>query len=135
MDKRIDKKTEAALIKALETAKAYSQRLHENREKRLWKKVNIPCSLYDAINGLTKNEMDRIRKNYDFKNLSALKKAELAAELARLIPLKFKKVIYTLDQSRYDFIKIIIKNSGVIPDMGISVSNAEAFMGYSIIFP
>lgn len=74
MDERIDKKTEAALIKALESAKAYSQQLQENREKRLWKKVNIPCSLYDAINGLTKDEMDRIRKDYDFKNLSSLKR-------------------------------------------------------------
>ena len=135
MDKKIDKKTEAALIGALESAKAFSQQLQDNREKRLWKNVNIPCSLYDTINGLTKDEMDRIRKNYDFKNLSSLKKAELASELARLIPSKYKKVIYTLDQSRYDFIKIITRNSGVIPDMGISVSNAEAFIGFSIIFP
>jgi hypothetical protein len=119
---------ETALIRALENAKAFSQQLQENREKRLWKKVDIPCNLYNAINRLTKAEMDTIRKNYDFRNLSSLKKAELASELAKLIPLKFKKVIYTLDQSRYNFIKIIIKNSGVIPDMGISVSNAEAFI-------
>ncbi|MDD2497710.1 MAG: SEC-C metal-binding domain-containing protein [Desulfitobacteriaceae bacterium] len=135
MDEKIDRKTEAALIRALENAKAFSKQLQENREKRLWKKVDVPCSLYDAISRLTKAEMDIIRKNYDFKNLSTLKKAELAAELARLIPLKFKKIIYTLDQSRYDFIKITIKNSGVISDMGISVSNAEAFMGFSVIFP
>ena len=134
MDEKIDRKTEAALIRALENAKAFSQQLQENREKRLWKKVDVPCSLYDAISRLTKAEMDTIRKNYDFKNLSTLKKSELAAELARLIPLKFKKIIYTLDQSRYDFIKITIKNSGVISDMGISVSNAEAFMGFSVIF-
>ncbi|MCO1603156.1 SEC-C metal-binding domain-containing protein [Desulfosporosinus nitroreducens] len=135
MSKKPDKKTEAALIRALENAKAFSQQLQENREKRLWKKVDVPCSLYETINGLTKVEMDTIRKNYDFRNLSSLRKAELASELAKLIPLKFKKVIYTLDQSRYDFIKLIIKNSGVIPDMGITVSNAEAFMGFSIIFP
>jgi hypothetical protein len=79
--------------------------------------------------------MDRIRKSFDFKNLSSLKKAELASALVRLIPLNFEKVIYTLDQSRYDFVKLIIKNSGVIPDKGISVSNAEALMGFSIIFP
>ncbi|KPU45176.1 hypothetical protein OXPF_13030 [Oxobacter pfennigii] len=135
MDEKIDKKTKEALIKAMEYAKAYNQQLQENREKRLWKKVDIPCSLYDAINGLTKAEMDAIRKNYDFKNLSSLKKAELASELARLIPLKFKNVVYTLDKSRYDFIKIVIENSGVIPDIGISAANAEVFMGYSIIFP
>lgn len=135
MDEKIDKKTEAALMNALQNAKAYSQQLRDKKEKLLWKKVSIPCSLYEAINVLTKDEMDTIRKKYDFKNLSALKKADLATELARLIPLKFKQVIYTLDQSRYDFIKIIMKNLGVIPDVGISASNAEAFMGFSIIFP
>jgi Uncharacterized protein conserved in bacteria len=135
MDKKIDKKTEAALMKAMEDAMAYSQQLQDNKEKRLWKNVSIPCSLYEAINGLTKDKMDTIRKNYDFKNLSSLKKAELASELARLIPLKFKHVIYKLDQSRYDFIKMIIKKSGIIPDIGISAENAEAFIGFSIIFP
>lgn len=37
-------KTQAALISALERAKAYSQQLQENREQRLWKKINIPCN-------------------------------------------------------------------------------------------
>ncbi len=135
MNDKIDKKTEATLICALKNAKAYSQKLQENREKRLWKKVDVPCSLYDAINGLTKSEMDIIRKNYDFRGLSSFKKAELASELAKLIPLKIKKFIFTLDQGRYDFIKMIINSSGVIPDTGISVKNAESFMEFSIIFP
>lgn len=135
MDEKIDKKTEAMLMKALGNAKVFGQRLQENREKRLWKEVNIPCSLHEVINRLTKDEMDKIRKNYDFTNLSALKKPELAAELARLIPLKFKNAIYALDQGRYDFVKTIIRNSGVIPDTGISVSNVEAFMKYSMVFP
>lgn len=135
MNEKIDKRTAIALANALEGVRAYSQQLKENREKRLWKKVNIPCSLYNAISGLTKDEMDKIRKNYDLKNLSTLKKAELALELTKLIPLKFKNVIYTLDQSRYDFIKLVIKNSGVISGTGISISNAEAFMRLSIVFP
>jgi len=53
-------------------------KLLESREKRLWKKISLPCSLSDAINGLTKAEMDEIRRNYEFKNISSLKKAELA---------------------------------------------------------
>lgn len=134
MDERIDKNTEEMLMKALENAKAFGRQLTENREKRLWKEVNIPCSLHEALYGLTKDEMDKIRKNYDFKNLSALKKPELAAELAKLIPLKFKRAIFALDQGRYGFIKMILKNSGVLPDKGISVSNAEAFMKYSMVF-
>ncbi len=134
MDERFDKNTEEMLMKALENAKAFGQQLAESGEKRLWKEVNIPCSLHEAVNGLTKDEMDKIRKNYDIKNLSALKKPALAAELARLIPMKFKRAIYALDQGRYDFIKMILKNSGVMPDKGISVSNAEAFMKYSMVF-
>ena len=31
--------------------------------------------------------------------------------------------------------EIDIKNSGVIPDIGISISNAETFMEYSMVFP
>ena len=67
LNEKIDKKTEAALIGALERAKAFSQQLQENREQRFW--------------------------------------------------------------------KAIVKNSGIIPDKGISASNAESLMGFSIIFP
>lgn len=97
MNEKFDEETRATLLKALEGAKAYNQRLLENREKRFWKKINLPCSLIDAINGLTKAEMDEIRKSYEFKRLSSLKKVELAAELAKLVPLKCKKIIYQLD--------------------------------------
>lgn len=135
MDKIFDEETKATLLKALEGAKAYNQKLQENREKRLWKKINLPCSLMDAINGLTKNEMDEIRKNYEFKNLSSLKKAELAAELAKLVPLKFNRFIYALDQSRYDFIKAVIDKAGAIFDIDISSSQAEALRNHSVIFP
>ena len=135
MRDEMDDKTKEALISALESTKAFGQKLQENREQRLWKKVNIPCSLFDAVNMLSKNEMDRIRKNLDLKNLSSLKKAELASELVKLIPAKFKQVIYTLDQGRYGLVKIIAKNSGVITDFDISASEAESLMGYSIIFP
>lgn len=125
MDEKIDKKTEAALMKALDNAKAYGQQWQENIEKRLWKKVIIPGSLQDALSGLTKAEMDNIRRNYDFRNLSSLKKAELAAELNRLIPLKFESIIYTLDKVRYDFVKMIVENSGAIPVAGISLEKSR----------
>ena len=74
MDKRIDNRTKEAMMLALERAKAFSQQMQEKREQRLWKEVNIPCSLSDAINRLSKNEMDKIRKNLDLKNLSSLKR-------------------------------------------------------------
>lgn len=135
MDERFDKETEMAIANMLENLKSYSNKLKEDRFNRLWKEVNIPCSLYDAINRLTKDEMNRIRKKYNFKNLSSLKKSELAIKLSELIPLEFKNIIYKLDQGRYNLIKTIINSSGVISYTDMSIEQLETFMDYSIIFP
>lgn len=135
MDEKIDNKTKDALLGALERAKAFSQQLQNKREQRLWKEINNSCKLTDAINRLSKDEMDKIRKNLDLKNLSSLKKGELACELVNSIPVQFKRVIYTLDQERYNLVKKIVKNSGLIIDNDIAISKAESLMKYSIIFP
>ncbi|MGI6648970.1 MAG: SEC-C metal-binding domain-containing protein [Bacillota bacterium] len=136
MDERIDQKTKDTLLNALESAKAYSQKMRDKQERRLWKKFNrIPCDLSDAINRLTKDEMDNIRKKLSFNNLSSLRKAELAAELVRLIPMKFKEVLSYLDQGRYGLIKLIAQNSGVITGYDMKTRAAEALLGYSLVFP
>lgn len=134
MDREIDNETREQLLKAMQEAKNYSMKLQEESEKRLWKKVSLPCSLYDALSSLSKYDMDRIRKNYNFKNLSTLKKQELAAELTARIPYGFKNVLYSLDQGRYELIRHIVDNSGSVADTGISLCNAEAFIRYSVIF-
>lgn len=97
----------------------------------------MPCSLYDAVSRLTKDEMDQIRKNYVFKGLSTLKKDELAAELARAIPLLIEQVIYTLDQRRYELIQRVIRHSGVMvmAEGELSPSQIEALMSYGLLFP
>ena len=135
MNEKIDNKTKDALIGALEKAKTFSQQLQNSREQRLWKKINIPCKLFDAISGLSKNEMERIRKKLELGGLSSLRKGELACELVNLIPLQFKRVIYTLDQERYNLVKEVINNSGVITNKDISSSKVESLMEYSIVFP
>lgn len=130
-----DKKTETLRLNFLENTAVYLKELRTKREAQLWKTVGIPNSLYDAIYGLTKFEMDKIRKNYDFKNLSALKKQDLAKTLSRLIPISFKQILYRLDQNRFDLIKMIMNHSGVLPDMGMKADNLEALRDFSLIFP
>lgn len=55
-------------MKAIENVKAFGQRLQENREKRLWKEVNIPCNLHDAMNELTKFAQVLIAKVMELYN-------------------------------------------------------------------
>ena len=135
MNPKLDEITQARLLEALANAKAYSQKAEEDREKQLWKGVEIPCSLYDAISRLTKHEMVEIRQTYDFRKLSTLKKEDLAVELARRIPTKFKQSIYALDQGRYDLVRMIVNNSGVIPDPGITLAKAEVLIKHSVLYP
>jgi hypothetical protein len=131
----MDKKTKATLLHALENAKNDTQKLRDRREKQLWKTVELPCSLNATLNRLTKDELDQIRRNYQFKGLSTLKKAELASELARLISLTFQNITDILDQGRYELIQTIVKHSGMTASRGLSDSTIEVFMNYSILFP
>ena len=135
MDNKIDQKTQKALLEALARAKEYSRQLQDKREQQLWKKINIPVKLSDALNNLSKKELDKIRQNLGLKNLSSLKKGELACELVNLIPAKFKDILYVFDRERYDLVKRMVSNDSSIMDDSISVSKVESLMEYGIAFP
>jgi len=62
MDERMNNETNDVLIEALERVKAFSQKIQEERERRLWKEVNLPYSLFGAFDRLSKDNLDRIRK-------------------------------------------------------------------------
>lgn len=123
------------LLDAIQKAKADEQKWQERREQRFWRQINFPMTLAEAVNTLTKSEMDKIRKKLDLKNLSALKKADLAAELVKWIPVKFKQIVRTLDQGEYGLLKLIADNGGAIFDIDMSVSKLEVLLGYSLVFP
>ena len=135
MDNKIDQKTQKALLEALEKAKEYSWQLQDKKEQRLWKETNIPAKLSDALSMLSKNELNKIRQNLGLKNLSSLKKGELACELVNLIPAKFEDILYVFDRERYDLVKRMVNNDGCIIADNISVSKVESLMEYGIVFP
>lgn len=56
--------------------------------------------------------MDNIRKHLGLKNLSVLKKRELADELIKLIPEQSGKTFWFFDNERYRLAKRISKNGG-----------------------
>ena len=123
------------ILNALKNMQNDIRTMQDKREDSLWKEINFPCNLIDALNKLKKRELDLIRKNLAFKNLSSLKKSELALILSKLIPINYKDVLYLLDRDTYDLIKAIVKNAGSINRTNMSVSNVETLMGYGIVFP
>lgn len=123
------------ILNALKNMQNDISKMQDKREDSLWEEINFPCNLIDALNKLKKRELDLIRKNLAFKNLSSLKKSELALILSKLIPINYKDVLYLLDRDTYDLIKAIVKNAGSINRTNMSVSNVETLMGCGIIFP
>jgi hypothetical protein len=132
----MDQKTINELRNAMERAKAHHQELKMKWEDKLWKQVDEPYRLIDALPMLTKVELDNIRKHLELSGVSSLKKAELAVELARVIPTRFEKALSTFDKERYDLIKKIIKNRGMMPvDDQFPSFKITALRNHGIVYP
>lgn len=133
---KIDEKTRKQLINAMERAKEYHLQQKLKMEEKLWMQVEAPYRLIDALPLLTKYELDDIRKQLELSGMSSLKKAELAVELARTIPIQFEKVISNFDKERYDLIKTIIKNMGMLSvDDGFPISKIASLRDHGVVFP
>lgn len=107
-----------------------------NKEyERLWKyDLTIPLSLKDALKGLTKDELTKIRQNLNLKGLSTLNKKELIDRITPLISTNLKKILYTFDEERYNLLKKIIANGGYIKVDDMDFGKFNHFRDYGIAF-
>lgn len=80
------------------------------REKKVWQEISFPITFAEILERLTKDELIRIVKYYNLKNLSALKKKDLIVQLVKILPSKVQPEIMALDDERYSLIKDFIKN-------------------------
>lgn len=135
MDK-LDQKTQKKLLDALNRAREHHLQQELKREEKLWKLVEAPYRLIDTLPMLTKYELDDIRQQLELSGMSTLKKAELAVELARKIPGRLEKVLSTFDKERYDLVKKIINNAGMLPvEKEFSTSKITSLRNHGIVFP
>ncbi|WP_117149521.1 SEC-C metal-binding domain-containing protein [Paraliobacillus zengyii] len=105
-------------------------------DSKVWKKIDVPSRFSDLLYMLTKQQLDTIRKTLDLKGLSSLNKGELVEELGRLIPLQMEQILHTFDLERYDLIKQISANTGmVVISDDFSYAKIESLLEYGIIFP
>ncbi|OZM56867.1 hypothetical protein CIB95_08840 [Lottiidibacillus patelloidae] len=112
------------------------QEREEKLEKKTWKKHKSEPTLIEALSVLTKKELDKIRKSYEFTGISTLKKADLANELAKSIPANLERILYKLDEERYYLLKNIVKNGGSIEDKGnLTLPKIIWLVENSIVFP
>lgn len=61
---------ETMIREMLDGMRAHARRAEIQLEKRLWRSVQLPCSLVDALNSLTKYELDKIRQHVRLVHVS-----------------------------------------------------------------
>lgn len=123
------------MLEAMARAKDFSVKQIQKREAKLWEEISVPCRLAESINRLSKNEMEDIRKHLGLKNLSALKKQDLADELVKLIPEQSGKAFMLFDKERYRLAKRISENDGFVYENSLTLEKVEYLKEQGIIFP
>lgn len=125
---------EKQLLNALEGAKEYSRKAQLKQELKNWRDISVPVTLKDALTRLTKDELSDIRKQLDIKGASQFKKGELIDLLQAQIPDSLEMISWTMDQERYNIVKNILGNGGVITEPKLADHQIEYFRSYGILF-
>ena len=76
----------------------------KKRNKELWLNPIDHTSLRETLLRLPKDSLDKIRRNYNLKGVSQLKKAELVDELCIAIPIFYSMVLERVDVELLDLI-------------------------------
>ncbi|WEG14712.1 SEC-C metal-binding domain-containing protein [Pullulanibacillus sp. KACC 23026] len=106
----------------------------EKQQKKEWQAIQIPFSLEDALTNYTKSDCDDIRKRYDIKKASNLKKADLIAVLSERIPEHLENYIQLWDSERFDWLIKIAANDGQLLAPGLTDGQIDYFRSTGLIY-
>ncbi|WP_229683167.1 SEC-C metal-binding domain-containing protein [Virgibacillus oceani] len=129
-----DKELEKGLMKVLDGLKEIRHDLEEKAEKRTWREINVPSTLYDVLSRFTKDELTNIRKTLTIPNASSLKKVELIKLLETKIPEKFETICLHFDVERYSIIDKLAHQGGSVDAAKFSLDLLKNLEQYGLIF-
>ncbi|WP_066368480.1 SEC-C metal-binding domain-containing protein [Neobacillus fumarioli] len=130
----IDTDSYEKVLEALEAVKETTRRIQQKKELKMWSDLSIPLTMKNALNRLSKDELNPIRKRLEIKGASHLKKGELIDLLSSKIPLLLEKIVMNMDLERYSFIQKIIRNGGFIEDPKLAEPKLDYFRECCMIF-
>lgn len=131
----MNNKIKKVLLQALDRAEADTAKQILKDEEKLWKEMDAPCLLGEILNQLTKNELDKIRRCLNLRNLSSMKKKDLSYALEILIPNQTRRIMEFFDAERYGLVQHILNNGGYIHINSFSLKTINYFKDRGIIFP
>ena len=132
VNNNIDKKTVGKVILALEGLNEMTRKVQERTDKKNWSTLSLPLSFHDELTKLTKDDLNKIRKDLDIKNASSLKKGDLVTLLQEEIPLLLKKGMDQMDADRFTIVKQIFCNGGYMKASDLQSNQIEYFRSIGI---
>jgi uncharacterized protein YecA (UPF0149 family) len=105
-----------------------------NKNKNQENKITGIATLKEGLSGFTVADLQDIRKKWQIKNISSLKKAELIQYLAEAIPILLSIIISHFDERRIFLIKNIIANDGVMSAKNVVIEEMEYFHKTGFMF-
>jgi hypothetical protein len=88
--------------------------LQDKAEAKRWKAIKHPITLAEALNRLTKADLDNLRKELDLQGVSSLKKGELVLVLQDEILAGLEEMCKKLDKERFSLLGELVRNNGAI---------------------
>ncbi|WP_084786771.1 YecA family protein [Bacillus tuaregi] len=119
------------LIEAMEKLKEDTLK---RQEAKRWKPIESTLSLKEALNRLTKDDLDAIRKQLEIKRASSLKKAELILVLEEKIPALLIETIKMQDQERFRLLMKLVNQGGYCSDTFLEEHQLDYFARSGVVF-
>jgi uncharacterized protein YecA (UPF0149 family) len=105
-----------------------------NKNKNQENKISGIATLKEGLSGLKVADLQDIRKKWQIKNISSLKKVELIQYLSEAIPFLLGIFISQFDKRRIFLLKNIIANDGVMSARNVELEEMEYFHKTGFMF-
>ena len=92
--------------------------------------------LKTSLLGLSKAELGEIRKQYEFKNISQLNKADLVNRLVKLLPVHYPLMLERIGQAGYDILHMMVtgdSSDGPL-DLDLNADALDTLARYGLVF-
>lgn len=104
------------------------------QEDGMRQQILSPCQLKFVLLGMTKNELDEVRRTISLRHASSLKKQELVEKLRVIIPQQATEVFARFDEERYQLAQNLIRSGGILYQPHISPAMAKYLRKNGLIF-
>ncbi|WP_406945565.1 SEC-C metal-binding domain-containing protein [Halobacillus sp. SY10] len=123
------------LLKNLKESQKREKERQRMQEQKFWNHPSDLDDLEGVLEQRTKTELDEIRKNFGFKGLSSLNKADLIAHFKELLPVHLHRTLSYMNEGGYELVKKLAAGEAHVSGKDVPFSTARKMVERGWVFP